>query len=182
MRRSLLLPLLLASLLAGRAQAELAPPPLQAVPELDLARYAGTWHEIARLPMAQEKECVAAITVTYTPQDDGALTVRNQCVDADGALQVADGTARPSGDDPAKLEIRFAPNWLGWVPFVWADYWVIAIDDDYRWAIVGEPDRQRLRFLAREPVIDAQLLESLKGRARTHGYDLDELIVNPPPR
>lgn len=177
MVRPLVLPLLL--LFSAPA---LATPPLQAVPELDLARYAGTWHEIARLPMYFERKCVRDITATYTPRDDGTIGVRNACVREDGVNMVSQGVARKQGADPAKLEVRFAPGWLSALPFVWADYWVIAIDDDYQWAIVGEPDREYLWFLSREPALDARTFEELQGRARSLGYDLSELIVVVPPR
>ena len=66
-----------------------------------------------------------------------------------------DGIARRSGERAAELEVRFAPAWLSFLPFVWADYWVIALDRDYQWAIVGEPDRDYLWFLTREPTVDA---------------------------
>lgn len=174
----LVLPLLM--LLSAPALA-IAKPPLQAVPELDLARYAGTWHEIARLPMYFERKCARDITATYTPREDGTITVRNACVKADGVNMVSEGVARKTGADPAKLEVRFAPGWLSALPFVWADYWVIAVDTDYRWAIVGEPGREYLWILSREPVLDAKTFEDLKGRARMMGYDLAELIVVSPP-
>lgn len=174
----LVLPLLM--LLSAPALA-IAKPPLQAVPELDLARYAGTWHEIARLPMYFERKCARDITATYTPREDGTITVRNACVKADGVNMVSEGVARKTGADPAKLEVRFAPGWLSALPFVWADYWVIAVDTDYRWAIVGEPGREYLWILSREPALDAKTFEDLKGRARMMGYDLAELIVVSPP-
>lgn len=174
----LVLPLLM--LLSAPALA-IAKPPLQAVPELDLARYAGTWHEIARLPMYFERKCARDITATYTPREDGTITVRNACVKADGVNMVSEGVARKTGADPAKLEVRFAPGWLSALPFVWADYWVIAVDPDYRWAIVGEPGREYLWILSREPTLDAKTFEDLKGRARMMGYDLAELIVVSPP-
>lgn len=173
--------LILALLLASSAPA-LAAPPLQAVPDLDLARYSGKWHEIARLPMYFERKCVRDITATYTPREDGTLAVRNACVRADGVNMVSEGVARRQGSDPAKLEVRFAPGWLSALPFVWSDYWVIAIDDQYQWAIVGEPGREYLWLLSREPSLDAATFEELKGRARTMGYVLDELIVVVPPR
>ena len=175
----LVLPLLM--LLSAPALA-IAKPPLQAVPELDLARYAGTWHEIARLPMYFERKCARDITATYTPREDGTITVRNACVKADGVNMVSEGVARKTGSDPAKLQVRFAPGWLSALPFVWADYWVIAVDTDYRWAIVGEPGREYLWILSREPALDAKTFEDLKGRARMMGYDLAELIVVSPPR
>ncbi len=176
MVRRLILPLLL--LFSAPA---LAQPPLQAVPELDLARYSGTWHEIARLPMYFERKCARDITATYTLRDDGTISVRNACVKADGVNMVSEGVARKAGTDPAKLQVRFAPGWLSALPFVWADYWVIAVDADYRWAIVGEPGREYLWILSREPAVDAKTFEDLKGRARMMGYDLAELIVVSPP-
>lgn len=156
--------------------------PLRAVPELDLQRYAGTWHEIARLPNRFEDRCAGDITATYTPLEDGRVRVVNACRKADGSRQSVDGMARRSGERAAELEVRFAPAWLSFLPFVWADYWVIAIDRDYQWAIVGEPDRDYLWFLTREPTVDAATFESLKGRARSMGYDLDALVVVNPPR
>lgn len=156
--------------------------PLRAVPELDLQRYAGTWHEIARLPNRFENRCAGDITATYTPLEDGRVRVVNACRQADGGRQSVQGMARRSGERAAELEVRFAPAWLSFLPFVWADYWVIAIDRDYQWAIVGEPDRDYLWFLTREPTVDAATFEALKGRARSMGYDLDALVVVNPPR
>ena len=168
----------LALAFAGPAAAADPHPPLKPVPELDLQRYAGTWHEIARLPMDEQAECARDVTATYTLDPGGTIAVRNECSRTDGSRLVAEGMAR-RGDAPAKLEVRFAPRWLAALPFVWGDYWVIALDEDYRWAIVGEPDRDHLWILSRERVIDARTLEGLKARARMHGYDLRELIVNP---
>lgn len=177
MVRRLMLPLMLLVSTPAFSQ-----PPLQVVPNLDLARYAGTWHEIARLPMYFERKCVRDITATYTPREDGTFTVRNACVKADGETMASEGVARIAGGDRAKLQVRFAPGWLSALPFVWADYWVIAVDADYRWAIVGEPGRKYLWILSREPALDAQTFEDLKGRARMHGYELDKLIVVAAPR
>ena len=177
MVRHLALPLLLLFSTPAFAQA-----PLQAVPDLDLARYAGTWHEIARLPMYFERRCARDITATYTPRADGSIAVRNACMRDDGVRMASDGVARKRGSSNAKLEVRFAPGWLSALPFVWADYWVIAVDEDYRWAVVGEPGREYLWILSREPSVDAKTFEDLKGRARMQGYDLAELIVVSKPR
>ena len=170
--------LVLAVVFATSASALDAQSPLRPVPQLDLQRYAGTWHEIARLPLAQEADCARDVTATYTPRPDGTIDVRNECTTADGRRIAADGVARV-GDAPAKLQVRFAPRWLAMLPFVWADYWVIALDEEYRWAIVGEPDREHLWILSRERVLDKGTLDGLKARARMLGYELDALIVNP---
>jgi apolipoprotein D and lipocalin family protein len=78
--------------------------------------------------------------------------------------------------------VRFAPDWLSWLPWVWADYWVIALDPGYQWAVVGEPDRDYLWILSREPSMDRAQFEQLKARAEAMGYDLSPLIVAAPLR
>jgi apolipoprotein D and lipocalin family protein len=85
---------------------------------------------------------------------------------------------RPDAYARAKLQVRFAPAWLSWVPLVWADYWVIALDDDYRWAMVGQPGRKYLWILSREPSLDRKTFDELKAKATSMGYDLSPLIVS----
>jgi apolipoprotein D and lipocalin family protein len=71
------------------------------------------------------------------------------------------------------LEVRFAPAWLGWLPFVWGDYQVMALDDEYRWAMVGAPSREFLWILAREPDLPEARIESLLAEARSQGFDTE---------
>ncbi|WP_285403087.1 lipocalin family protein [Luteibacter sp. ME-Dv--P-043b] len=157
----------------------LASTPVTAVSHLDLDRYAGTWHEIARLPMWFQRKCEKDVTAHYTPRPDGTVTVHNACVTAEGKTIASDGVARrPEPFALGKLQVRFAPAWLSWVPLVWADYWVIALDDDYRWAMIGQPGRKYLWILSREPSLDRKTFEELKARAVSMGYDLGPLIVS----
>ncbi len=62
----------------------------------------------------------------------------------------AEGAARMV-TPPSQFQVRFAPEWLAWLPFVWANYWVIDLADDYSYAVVSEPDREYLWLLARDP-------------------------------
>lgn len=118
--------------------------PVRAVETLDIDRYAGQWHEIAHLPVSFQKKCTGDITAQYSLHSEGRIGVVNRCRVADGTLIEAQGTARAVAGAPGQLQVRFAPDWLAWVPWVWADYWVIALDPDYQWAVVGEPDRRYL--------------------------------------
>jgi apolipoprotein D and lipocalin family protein len=156
--------------------------PVRAVPQLDISRYAGQWHEIAHLPVSFQKKCRSDITASYTLRDDGLIGVRNGCRSADGELTQAEGVARPVEGRPGQLQVRFAPEWLSWLPLVWADYWVIALDPDYQWAVVGEPDRKYLWILSRSPQMPGAQLEQLKRQATQMGYDLSPLIVAAPLR
>lgn len=170
---------LTALLLSMATTGALASTPVTAVSHLDLDRYAGTWHEIARLPMWFQRKCEKDVTAHYTPQPDGTVAVHNACVTAEGKTIASDGVARrPEPFAQGKLQVRFAPAWLSWVPLVWADYWVVALDDDYRWAMIGQPGRKYLWILSREPSLDRKTFEELKARAVSMGYDLGPLIVS----
>ena len=147
------------------------------VPSLDLDRYLGVWYEIARLPMRYEKPDFTDITATYTLNDDGNVRVRNRALDADGEVQESIGEAVPvEGSGNAKLRVTFLPEGLRWIPFTKGDYWVLRVDADYRTALVGDPDREYLWLLHRDPRIDPALREEFLSAARAQAYDLSKLI------
>lgn len=153
--------------------------PNQPVHSLDLHRYAGQWHEIAHLPMYFQRKCLDAVTATYTPNPDGTVHVHNACRTGTGMTTI-DGVARIRGHQPAALEVRFAPAWLTWLPVVWADYWVIEVDADYQWAVVGSPSRKYLWILSRQPEMNRELFRQLKERAHQRGYPVDRLLLMAP--
>ena len=69
--------------------------PVKTVDHVDLERYAGLWHEIAKIPNRFQKKCARATTAEYTLRDDGRITVLNRCVKADGETDSAEGV-KPS--------------------------------------------------------------------------------------
>ena len=77
----------------------------------------------------------------------------------------------------AKLEVRFAPAWLAFLPFVWGNYWVIDIDEDYQLVAVSEPNKEYLWILSRTPSIDPARYNALLNRLRQKGFDLEKLEV-----
>lgn len=149
-----------------------APAPLAAVEHVDLARYAGLWHEAARLPNQFERDCVAA-TATYTQREDGLVGVRNVCTKADGSTSDVDGRAKiVDAASNAKLKVSF------FGPFFFGDYWVIDLAPDYSWAIVGEPRGRYLWVLTRAEKIDDAMKADLTARVRAQGYNPDALYWN----
>ena len=164
---------------AGLADAQKpATPPLTAVPDVDLGRYMGTWHEIARLPFKYQADCVGDVTATYSLRDDGNVLVVNRCRMKDGTINEAKGLAKRAGKDgPAgKLKVRFAPAWLSFIPAVWGDYWVLVLATDYSHVAVGEPGRKYLWILSREPSMDEATLQAILDQVRANGYDVTGLI------
>jgi apolipoprotein D and lipocalin family protein len=175
------LPMLLLGYLALATPVPAATP-VASVPDLELTRYAGQWYEIAHLPVSFQRQCAGDITATYALHADGTIGVHNACRTHDGNQAPADGVARTVEGHPGRLQVRFAPRWLSWAPLVWADYWVVALDPGYQWAVVGDPDRKYLWILAREPSMDAELFAGLKAKAEAMGYDLAPLVVAAPLR
>ncbi len=153
--------------------------PNEPVAEVDLQRYAGLWYEQAHLPMFFQRKCVSDTTAHYTPQADGTIAVRNRCRTEDGSFNEADGVARRVDGSTSRLEVRFAPGWLAWAPMVWGDYWIIALDENYRWAMVGAPDADYLWILSRTPTLDPTIKQTLIERARAMGYPVDKLVDTP---
>lgn len=146
--------------------------PLASVASVDLDRYAGLWHEQARLPNWFERGCVAA-TAEYGRRPDGLVSVRNVCTKADGAVSDVDGRAKiVDAATNAKLKVSF------FGPFFVGDYWVIALHPGYQWVIVGEPRGRYLWVLTRAPAIDAAFKADMIARVRAMGYRTDALVWN----
>jgi apolipoprotein D and lipocalin family protein len=169
------LPSLAALLLAACATAE-PPLPLETVSRVELERYAGTWHEIALYPNRFQQACATDTTATYTPLGDGRIGVRNRCRRADGSEMSVDGLAEVVDPETgAKLKVSFLPSWLRWTGLGRGDYWVLHLSPDYRVAIVGEPSREYLWILAREPTLAEAEYQALMAKVRAAGYDPQRL-------
>jgi len=144
-------------------------PPLATVPAVDLDRYYGTWYEIARLPNRFQAMCASDTQATYRP-DGNAVTVVNRCRTASGTIEQADGIAKVvAGSQGARLRVSFFRPFYG-------DYWILDLDPDYRWVLVGEPSRKYAWILAREPKLDEATLEALLSRAAALGFDRQAFI------
>ncbi|MFW5927425.1 MAG: lipocalin family protein [Wenzhouxiangella sp.] len=151
---------------------------LKVVEDVDLERYQGRWYEIARLPNRFQNHCVSNVSANYRLREDGRIDVINRCRREDGSWSEATGMARRAradGPDGA-LEVRFAPRWLSFLPFVWGDYRILALDENYEHVLVGSEDRRYLWVLARSADLPEAVLEDLLTRAREQGFDTDGLI------
>jgi apolipoprotein D and lipocalin family protein len=162
-----------AALAASALLAACAPhPPLPTVQSVELARYYGTWYEIARLPNRFQAMCASDTRATYRPDGEN-VSVLNSCRTAEGKPEQAEGIARVVEDSQgAKLRVSFFRPFYG-------DYWVLALDPDYRWVLVGEPSRKYAWVLAREPKLDAATLDALLARAAALGFERQAFLLTP---
>ncbi len=101
---------------------------------------------------------------------DGSVTVTNKCKrGTDDTWDQAQGLAKPvEGSNNARLQVSF------FRPF-WGDYWVIALDPDYRWAMVGHPDKKYLWILSRTPEMAPGIYKKLVAQANSLGYHIESL-------
>lgn len=166
--------LVLAVLLPSQPQ---TPPAVRTVPSVDLGRYLGTWHEVARLPNWFQRNCAGNVLATYSRRPDGRLDVLNQCRKENGDLIDAKGIARVVDEkSSARLKVRFAPAFLSFLPMVWGDYWILGLAEDYGWAVVGSPDRKYLWILARVSALPDAEFRRAVDIARSNGFDVDKLV------
>ncbi len=143
---------------------------LPTVEKVDLNRYSGLWYEIARLPNSFEKglECV---TATYTLKPNGKVEVLNKGFSAKkGAFKSSKGRAWvPDGNFPGRLKVSFFWPFAG-------NYYIISLDPDYQYALVGDPSREYLWVLSRTNKLDEAIYAELLSTARTHGFATDQLL------
>ena len=151
---------------------------VKTIATLDVPRYLGTWYEIAKFPNWFQKKCVSNTKAVYSAKPDGNLRVLNSCKTTAGEISEAEGLARQIGSkDSPKLEVRFAPEWLSFLPLVWGDYWVIDIDSQYQLAAVSDPRREYLWVLSRTPQLDPKVYANLLQRLKQQQFDIQKLEI-----
>jgi apolipoprotein D and lipocalin family protein len=142
----------------------------QPVASVDLNRYMGKWYEIAKIPNRFQKKCVRGTTAEYNLRKDGTVMVVNSCLDHNGKQIMAKGIAKVI--DPvtnAKLQVSFV-RILG-VNLFWGDYWILGLDSDYQYAIVGVPNRKYGWILGRKPELSGKRWVAVKNILKNQGYE-----------
>ncbi|EJF32820.1 MULTISPECIES: outer membrane lipoprotein Blc [Enterobacteriaceae] len=146
------------------------PPSVTVVQNFEAKRFIGTWYEIARMDHSFESG-LNQVTATYSFMDDGGLRVINRGFNPDRQMwQQAEGKAYFTGDPSvAALKVSFFGPFYG-------GYNVIALDKDYRHALVCGPDLSYLWILSRTPTISHDLKQQLLAIAARQGFAVDKLI------
>lgn len=149
--------------------------PVRPVPFVDLDRYSGIWYDIGSFPQRFQRGCHCT-RARYSKNEDGTINVVNSCNrdSISGRLTVAEGTAvvvpeAVQDGSWSRLKVYFFLPWLRWFG---GDYWIIGLDEDYRWAVVSEPSRKYLWILSRTPVLQAAELERAKKAIVDNGLDI----------
>ncbi|MGB0177189.1 MAG: lipocalin family protein [Owenweeksia sp.] len=142
---------------------------LPTVSSVDLERYSGTWYETASLPQEYQKGCECS-TARYVPEGDH-LRVENRCYDsALKKYRTSEGVARPEKEsNNSRLKVRLAPLYSG-------DYYILALEPDYGYALVGSPDRKSLWILSRSKEPAAEVVKNYLNRAEELGFETSAIV------
>ncbi len=141
-----------------------------AVSPFDSKKYLGKWYEIARIDFKFE-ENLNNTTAEYSMNDDGSIQVLNQGYNTKkDEWEQAKGKAKfVDSDSVARLKVSF------FGPF-YSGYNVIALDEDYRYALVAGESLDYLWILSRDTTIPQEVKEEYLQIAKTVGYDTDRLL------
>ena len=142
------------------------------VKELNIQKYLGTWYEIARNDHSFERGLVG-VTANYSMRDDGKIKVINSGYknSLEGEFSQAVGKAKipDLNNYPAKLKVSF-------FLFFYGDYYVMELDKDYQWAVIGSSSDKYLWILNRKPQMEEKLYNELLNKIQKRGYDVSKLI------
>lgn len=141
--------------------------PLATVEKVDLNRYIGKWYQVAFIPNKFQSMCVADTQAEYQ-RDDDQIRVINRCRIKDGSIEEANGVAKlveESGN--ARLRVNFFRPFYG-------NYWVLDLDPNYQWVLVGEPSRKYGWILSRSAQLDPSIQKKILEKAATLGYSINQ--------
>lgn len=141
-----------------------------AVKPFDVQRYAGKWFEIARFDFKQERG-LNNTSAEYSLNSDGTIAVVNRGFDVrKNEWKEATGKAKFVDDNQ---EARLKVSFFG--PF-YSGYNVIAIDPDYKYALVAGESLKYLWFLSRETNMPENIRQDFIAKAKSIGYNTDNLL------
>ena len=139
------------------------------VKELDVPRFMGKWYEIARYEHFFEKN-MTHVTADYTLLNNGKIRVENKGI-KDGEPKSITGKAKRTNPKkfPGRLKVSF---------FLWfySDYYVLNVDKDYQYALIGSSSEDYLWILSRTPELSKVILEKCLTDLKNRGYDTSRLI------
>lgn len=145
-------------------------PPLPTVEKVDLNKYLGTWHEIARYEHSFEEGC-SNVNASYSFREDGKIKVLNRCL-KEGKVTEAIGKAYPDDETNSKLKVSFFGPFYG-------NYWILMLDEGYNYAVIGEPSREYFWILSRTQKMEKATLDTILEKMPKLGYSRDKLIWTP---
>ncbi|MBS1969627.1 MAG: lipocalin family protein [Bdellovibrionales bacterium] len=154
--------------------------PLTTVDHVDLTLYVGKWYEIASIPQYFQRKCVSDTTAEYEIIGKNRVRVYNSCETEDHRRIASEGRAKVVDTETnAKLKVTFAHIGDNYFYTFGGKYWITYLDSNYRYAIVGHPNRKYGWILSREPSLPESTLHMLITELKMRGYDACQFMMTP---
>ncbi|OYR07437.1 lipocalin family protein [Brucella thiophenivorans] len=160
--------------LVGCAAYGVAPtqsPAITPVQNFDANRYLGKWYELGRIENSFERGMFKT-TAQYSLNSDGSIKVVNSGYDpAKQKFRDATGKAKFVGSpNVGALKVSFFGPFYG-------GYNVVALDDQYQWAIVVGPNPNKYFWvLSRQPKLTKRLKDKALSVAKGLNVDAAKII------
>jgi Bacterial lipocalin len=141
-----------------------------AVKPFYIKKYLGKWYEIARMDFRFERN-LNNTTANYSFNPGGSIKVVNRGYNyKTNEWKEAVGKAKfVSSANEAMLKVSF------FGPF-YAGYNVIAIDPEYKYALIAGKNLDYLWLLSRETTIPENIKQDYLGKAQNIGYNIAKLV------
>ncbi|SEO93043.1 apolipoprotein D and lipocalin family protein [Flavobacterium sp. CF108] len=141
-----------------------------AVINFDKAKYLGKWFEIARLDYKWERN-LDNVTAEYSLNDNGTIRVDNKGYDVKkDRWEQSIGKARfVKKDNVGMLKVSF------FGPF-YSGYNIIAVDSDYKYALVAGESLKYMWILSRETTMPESIKADFLIKAQEIGYNISDLV------
>ncbi|HSD65036.1 MAG TPA: lipocalin family protein, partial [Ignavibacteriaceae bacterium] len=143
---------------------------------VNLEKYIGLWYEIAKIPNSFQKKCTKNTTAIYSFNEDSTIKVVNSCATQDGEISSSEGLARTVDKKTnSKLEVSFVS--IFGIHLFWGDYWIIGLDEDYNYAVIGTPDRKYGWIIARSKFLDEGTIKETYEILKKNGYNPKDFVM-----
>lgn len=141
-----------------------------AINSFEKEKYLGKWYEIARIDFKFERNMINT-TAEYALNKNGSITVKNRGFNVKkGKFEEAVGKAKFVGkEDVGMLKVSFFGPFYG-------GYNVIALDKDYKYALVCGDHLKYLWILSREKTIPDDVKQNYLQIASNYGFNTSDLI------
>ena len=168
--KSHLLSLIISITMLGLFSCATIPENATAVHPFDKEKYLGKWYEVARFDFKFERN-LNNTTAEYSMNDNGTIKVDNNGYNTvTKEWQQAIGKAKFVKEDTiAMLKVSFFGPFYG-------GYNVIAIDEDYQYALIAGGSLKYLWILSRETTIPDSIKTKYLKIAEEVGYDTSQLL------
>ncbi len=147
---------------------------LKTVDYVDIEKFMGKWFVVGVIPTFAEKDAVNAVE-TYELNKKGNIdiTFTHYKKSPDGKFK----------DNHPKGFIYNKETNSEWrVQFIWPfkfKYLVIDLADDYRYTVIGVPNRKFLWIMARDTQLSAEDNKVIREKLVEQGYDITKIVEVP---